>query len=178
MPELKKYPVQTHSTESAMAHDTVSAVIESLPSRKELMVHSPRTAAVRQCVKDVLEACSKEGNKERFAQFSLELLTLLKSTLESSKPTALSQRRERLWITFCKLRAERLPTLWKEFLPDIYCNSSIKEPLFMEIVNETLLERTCMLFPNTRKACQHPQRIRISPKMKRTLYDMPVGMLE
>ena len=123
-----------------MAHDTVSAVIESLPSRKELMVHSPRTAAVRQCVKDVLEACSKEGNKERFARFSLELLTLLKSTLESSKPTALSQRRERLWITFCKLRAERLPTLWKEFLQDICCNSSIKEPLFTEIVNETLLE--------------------------------------
>ena len=36
-----------------MAHDAVSAVIESLPSCKELMVCSARTAAVRQCPRNL-----------------------------------------------------------------------------------------------------------------------------
>lgn len=42
--------------------------------RKELIIHSPKTAAIKEGVKEVLEACSKEQNKERFSRFSLELL--------------------------------------------------------------------------------------------------------
>ena len=46
---------------------TISAVMGLLPGRKELIVHSPRTAVVKRCVKEVLEACSKE---QKFARFS------------------------------------------------------------------------------------------------------------
>ena len=37
-----------------MACDVVSAVILSLPSRKELKIQSPRVAAVKKCAEDVL----------------------------------------------------------------------------------------------------------------------------
>ena len=46
-----------------MACDVVSAVILSLPSRKELKMQSPRVAVVKKCIEDVLEACSKEQNQ-------------------------------------------------------------------------------------------------------------------
>jgi len=123
-----------------MACDVVSAVILSLPSRKELKIQSPRVAVVKKCIEDVLEACSKEQNKDRFARFCTKLMTLLKTTLDIPRPATLSQRRERLWVSFGKIRAERLPTLWKAFLQDIGCVSSFEEPLFMELINESLLE--------------------------------------
>ena len=127
-------------TLTGMACDVVSAVILSLPSRKELKIQSPRVAAVKKCAEDVLEACSKERNKDRFAIFSAELLKLLKRIVDIPGPATLSQRRERLWVSFAKIRAERLPTLWKRFLQDIGCASSIEEPLLMELTNESLLE--------------------------------------
>ena len=123
-----------------MACDAVFAVITSLPSRKELAVHSPRTVAVKSCVKEVVDTCISEQNRDRFGRFSVELVSLLECTLERSQPTTLSQRREAMWVNFCKLRAQRLPTLWRTFLTDICCDSAAKEPLFMELVNETLLE--------------------------------------
>ena len=123
-----------------MACDEVFAVIASLPSRKELVVNSPRTVAVKECVKEVVAACAKEQNRLRFDRFSVDLVSLLGSALERSGPATLSQRRESLWVNFCKLRAKRLPTLWKTFLTEICCDSAAKEPLFMELVNESLLE--------------------------------------
>ena len=46
-----------------MACDEVFAVIASLPSRKELVVNSPRTVAVKECVKEVVAACAKEPGR-------------------------------------------------------------------------------------------------------------------
>ena len=123
-----------------MACDEVFAVIASLPSRKELVVNSPRTVAVKECVKEVVAACAKEQNRLWFGRFSVDLVSLLGSALERSGPATLSQGRESLWVNFCKLRAKRLPTLWKTFLTEICCDSAAKEPLFMELVNESLLE--------------------------------------
>ena len=126
-----------------MARDEVFAVLTSLPSRKELAVNSPQTVAVKECVKEVVDACAKEQKRLRFGQFSVDLVSLLGSALERSGPSGpatLSQRRESLWVNFCKLRAQRLPTWWKRFLTEICCDSGAKEPLFMELVNESLLE--------------------------------------
>ena len=91
-------------------------------------------------MKEVVAACAKEQNRLRFDRFSVDLVSLLGSALERSGPATLSQRRESLWVNFCKLRAKRLPTLWKTFLTEICCDSAAKEPLFMELVNESLLE--------------------------------------
>lgn len=128
-----------------MACETVWTAILSLPNRKELAVPSPRTDAVKACVKEVQKACEKEQNKDRFTTFSVHLVALLKSTLQSSEtsPASLSRQRKRLWVTFCKLRMEKLPALWKGFLQDVCCSSADKEPLFMELVNESLLENLC-----------------------------------
>jgi len=110
------------------------------PAIRELKIQSSRVAAVKKCIEDVLEACSKEQNKDRLARFCTKLMTLLKTTLDIPRPATLSQRRERLWVSFGKIRAERLHTLWKAFLQDIGCVSSFEEPLFMELINESLLE--------------------------------------
>ena len=128
-----------------MACGTVWTAILSLPSRKELAIHSPRTAAVKACVTEVLEACKKEENKDRFTTFSVHLVALLSSTLQGpvTTPASLSRQRKRLWVTFCKLRMEKLPALWKGFLQDVCCSSADKEPLFVELVNESLLEKLC-----------------------------------
>ena len=39
------------------------------------------------------------------------------------------------------LRTDKLPALWKVFFRDIHCDDAIKEPLFMELVNESLLQK-------------------------------------
>ena len=78
----------------------------------------------------------------RFAAFSEHLVALLMSTLQSSA-SSLSQQRKRLWVNFFKLRSEKLLSLWRAFLQDISCSSAIREPLFMELVNESLLQKLC-----------------------------------
>ena len=44
-----------------------------------------------------------------------------------------------------KLREDALPRLWKDFLQDISCanfiQSHLQVPLFMELVNETVVEK-------------------------------------
>ena len=101
-----------------MACDEVFAVITSLPSRKELAVDSPRTVAVKKSVKEVVDACAKEQNRLQFGRFSVDLVSLLGSALERSGPATLSQRRESLWVNFCKLRAQLIkdcPLCGKDF---------------------------------------------------------------
>ena len=121
---------------------------------------------------------SKQRNKEsdRFAIFSAELLKLLKRTVDIPGPATLSQRRERLWVSFAKIRAERLPTLWKGFLQDIGCASSIEEPLLMELTNESLLES---MAKDMYSIPQPEERTPTctSPKMNKILFAMPVVTL-
>ena len=125
-----------------MACETLHAIILSLPNNKKQAVHSPRTAAVKACVEEVLEACRNDQNNSRFAAFSEHLVALLMSTLQSSA-SSLSQQRKRLWVNFFKLRSEKLLSLWRAFLQDISCSSAVREPLFMELVNESLLQKLC-----------------------------------
>ena len=85
-----------------MACDEVFSVITSLPSRKELAVNSPRTVAVKECVKEVVDACAKEQNRLRFGRFSVDLVSLLGSVLERSGPGGFF-----FWTRFENLVAKR-----------------------------------------------------------------------
>ncbi len=44
-----------------------------------------------------------------------------------------------MWERYSVLRAEKLPTLWLKFFVDLNC-TNINEPLFMELVNDSLIE--------------------------------------
>ena len=123
-----------------MATGIICAALSSLSSQRELMVTSSRTAAVKRCVRDVTEAIAKEENSQTLASFSLQLLHSLRSPLEATQGAAMSQRRERMWVQYVHLRATTLPRLWMEFLGKIQCSHVGSEPLFMELVNESLFE--------------------------------------
>lgn len=125
----------------------VFAAIESLPSRKELAVHSKRSAVVKECAERVVGLCKLEHYKHKFASFSAELMSLLNSTTEGPRSCS-SKWRRKMWVNFSMLRAERLPTLWRIFLQDLGCGD-IKEPLFMELVNDSLLEQVIHSVCNT-----------------------------
>ena len=86
-----------------MACGTVWTAILSLPNRKELAIHSPRTAAVKACVTEVLEACKKEENKDRFTTFSVHLVALLSSTLQGPVTTPASLSRCSVYYLWSEL---------------------------------------------------------------------------
>lgn len=78
-----------------MAAGILCAAFSSLSSRKELMVVSPRTAAVKKCASDILEAIEKEEHGQTVADFAMKLLGLLRSPLEIKEPVTMARRRER-----------------------------------------------------------------------------------
>lgn len=129
-------------TQSQADPVVVVEAVQKLPSRKELAVHSCRTATVKNCAGIFLELCSKECNKDKFASFSTKLLLLLNSTIPKLKlaDTTLTKHRAKLWITYSKLRSDKLPILWNDFLRDLGCLTMFGDPMFMELVNESLLD--------------------------------------
>ena len=104
-----------------MASGMVRAALSSLPSCGELTVTSPRTAAVRRCVRDVEEAIALEENCQILASFSLQLLSLLRSPLQAIHGATMPQCKERMWVQYVHLRTTALPSLWREFLEKIQC---------------------------------------------------------
>ena len=112
----------------------VLAVLEALPSRKELSIRSSRTEQILKA----LELCKLQQKKVVFATFSAQLTSLLKSIIPSG-PKPNSRERRKMWTNLSILRAEKLPSLWAAFLKSI-CTDSI-DPLFMELVNDALFER-------------------------------------
>lgn len=136
---------QTIMASSSMS-DHLALVTEALrllPSRQELQVDSPRTADVKKYCQEVVETVQvrlNNGNHALFAVFSERLVSLLRSPLEVSTPTTMSKRREIMWAEYAKLRVEKLPKLWKEFI-NIGCSHVFREPLLMEIANEALFEK-------------------------------------
>lgn len=122
-----------------MASVVVDA-LESLPSRKELQIDSPRTANVKKYSKEILSTIATEENHTTFVGFAQKLLSLLRSPLEMATPATMAKRRERMWSEYARLRAKELPKVWNGFLTNIKCSHVGTEPLLMEIVNETLFE--------------------------------------
>ena len=117
--------------ESLAAHSAteVLTVIDSLPSLKELRVKSPRTTAVKAAVGSVLQCCKLQQNQQKVRVFAVKLTKTIFSCFE----TALSKQKEKMWKEF-----GRLPEL---YLLSIGCDEVKQEPLFMELVNETMFEK-------------------------------------
>ena len=56
-----------------MASEIIRGALSSLPSRRELVIASPRTAAVKRCAREVTDAIAREQNKQTLGSFSQEL---------------------------------------------------------------------------------------------------------
>lgn len=123
-----------------MAAGILCAAFSSLSSRKELMVVSPRTAAVKKCASDILEAIEKEEHGQTVADFAMKLLGLLRSPLEIKEPVTMARRREKMWTAYLLLREKKLPPLWKEFFDAIKCSHVNAEPLFMALMSDSLFD--------------------------------------
>jgi len=65
--------------------------LSSLPNRKELVIVSPRTAAVKSFARDVSDAIAKEQNNLTLTSFLLDLLSLLRSPLEITSRNTIAE---------------------------------------------------------------------------------------
>ena len=80
-------------------------LLSSLPSRRELVIASPRTAAVKRCAREVTDAIAREQNKQTLSQ---ELLSSLRSPLELKQGATMPQRREMMWVHYIELQGTTL----------------------------------------------------------------------
>ena len=60
--------------------------------------------------------------------------------MEASQPSTMAKLRENMWTRYARVRANKLPSLWKEFLLNIDCEECCSEPLLMELVNESIVD--------------------------------------
>jgi len=88
----------------------------------------------------VSDVIAKEQNSQTLASCSLDILSLLRSPLQMNQGTTMPQHREKMWVHYVYLQATTLPSLWKSFLGKIQCSQVGNEPLFMEIMNESIFD--------------------------------------
>ena len=117
------------------------AVLEAIPSRKELAVCSTRTKEAKESAKVLLELCRKEENMEVLAGFCARLNAEIKSIIG---PRMRSKDRRRMWTKFSVLRTEKLPSMWKGFLRSVGLHCG--DLLFMELMNDALLDKSLHVF--------------------------------
>ena len=123
--------------------ESILSTLESLPNLEELKVKSGRSEVVKKLAENIKQQCLLEVNRQKLELFSTEFADTMKSALESEQGTSRSQHvidREKMWTTFFRLRQNKLPSLWRQFLHSISCSSATQEPLFMELVNEVYFE--------------------------------------
>ena len=105
----------------------------------------------------------KEQNKQTLGSFSQELLSSLRSPLELKQGATMPQRREKMWVHYVELRGTTLRRLWKAFLGKIQCSHVTNEPLFMELMNESIFESLIKgMFDTGEQAEQHTEHLELT----------------
>lgn len=118
----------------------VRDAIASIFSRKELTINTTRTEQVKRYATELLSAIDSVEFRPNFEAFSMDLLTSLKSVFQCSKPTTVPKIKERIWIQYAEIRANKLPVVWNAFLTSISRTHLGSEPLLTELINEQLME--------------------------------------
>lgn len=121
------------------------AAIESLPQLQEMKVKSARCEKVKLIAENIKTICAVGGNKEKLATFSASIVGILESLLPEhsiSERTAscATYQRTKMWTDFHNLRGNTLPAMWRAFLENIGCGDAMEEPLFIQLVNETVFD--------------------------------------
>ena len=110
-----------------------------LPSRKELLIESPRARCIKKFADELLATSQKEDTEIQ-AKFATELCTVLESAIEFSAPSTMTKLREQLWIHYAGLINNTLPPLWNQFSESINCSVHTGQPLLMELINESIVD--------------------------------------
>ena len=119
---------------------TVRSAITLISSRKELAINTARTEMLKQYAHKLSVIVDKEENQKIFAEFSVNLIDTLNSTLEMKEPAIVQKLKENIWIEYAAIRANKLPELWNNFLASINCSNLGNDPLLTELVNEQIFE--------------------------------------
>ena len=114
--------------------------IASIFNRKELTINTTRTEQVKRYATELLSAIDREELWPNFEVFSMDLLASLKSVFQCSKPTTVPKIKERIWIQYAEIRANKLPVVWNAFLTSISRTHLGSEPLLPELINEQIMK--------------------------------------
>ena len=130
---------------SLSSDSIVLGALLALPNRKELQVNSCRVRNIKSLAEKLLRVVSNAPERhpelqEKIIKFTKELHEVLKSIMEASQPSTMAKLRENMWTQYARVRANKLPSLWKEFLLNIDCEECCSEPLLMELVNESIVD--------------------------------------
>ena len=124
-----------------MASGLVRSAISEVAEEKELHLKAPRAVLMRETALIVLEKARIEEKKmEAFDKFSEEMVSAIRDLFDPTvKYRSVATKREKLWIAFqSKLRVNKLPKIWLEFLKAIEVES--RDQLFQQSVNQKLFE--------------------------------------
>ena len=99
---------------------TVRSAITLISSRKELAINTARTEMLKQYAHKLSAIVDKEENQKIFAEFSVNLIDTLNSTLEMKEPAIVQKLKENIWIEYAAIRANKLPELWNNFLASMH----------------------------------------------------------
>ena len=130
------------SRTSSSPEELFLEALVGLPTRKELLIDSPRARCVKGFSGELLATLQNEDPEIRakLHTFATELCAALESALEMSTPSTIPKFREQLWIRYAGLRSNTLPPMWNKFLESINCSEYRGEPLLMELINESIID--------------------------------------
>ena len=118
----------------------VRNAIASIFSKKELTINATRTEQVKRYVTELLNVIDREEFQPNFEAFSMNLLASLKSVFQCSKPTTVPNIKDRIWIQYAEIRANKLPIVWNAFLTSISRTHLGSKKLLTELINEQIMK--------------------------------------
>ena len=77
---------------------------------------------------------------ETIEMFSSELSSLLWSVIPSGTKLDRKERRK-MWTSYSRIRTEKLPSMWANFLRNLGCKDRHADPLFTSLVTDAMFEK-------------------------------------
>ena len=148
-PSTSSYIIRTMDIDCLVVRNAMASIF----SRKELAISTTRTEQVKIYANELLCAIDGKEYRTNFEKFSVDFLTNLKSTFQCSKPATVPKLKEKVWIQYVEIRANKLPVLWNMFLSSISCPHLASEPLLTELINKQIMEG---LLTDTFKVFEEP----------------------
>jgi len=118
----------------------VRSSMEKVCSRSELAVDTTRTGKIKDKILELIHVLDKEDSHECFKVFSEAVLAIMQSVVEIKKPAVPAKIRERIWVEYANVQANKLPKYWKELCDSLCCPHIMNEPLVMQLTNQQIFE--------------------------------------
>ena len=145
----KCYPGMTSSESKStstfsktLGVNIVWEAICNVQHRKELQMNSTRAITIKRISNELmLHLQTHPEAQQSFVVFSTKLHQQMCSLVEQKEPMTMAKQKERMWIQYAYHRATTFPEMWRNFLQQIDCQAFLEEPMLLELINETLIEK-------------------------------------